>query len=266
MPGCSIPGLVNAGGGAMERLVGKGTWMAIFGSLAGVPPAAAGLAGLDPRLDAVLQWSHWWPFLVGLGLFLIYWKPFWRLVWRWPPAGRILLGERYFPDLNGEWDVTLRSNWPVIEAMKEAARQEGAPAFEPAGEPKLLEIGGMSATIDQGFGGVSMRMQSKRVMRGEASGQETGRTVIDESHTIAFDLIPATREERARLAYVYRQHNNRAAMDQQTDEANFLGAAMLEVCEEAGEQVLRGVYMTNRSWPRGLNPAGEIEMRRRAGT
>ena len=45
----------------------------------------------------------------------------WRLIWRMCP----FLNETVFPDLNGTWVGTTCSNWPLIEAQRNAALASG---------------------------------------------------------------------------------------------------------------------------------------------
>lgn len=46
-----------------------------------------------------------------------YWAP-WRVVWRIAPR----LNTYLFPDLNGIWTGTTRSNWPTIEKLVDTAQ------------------------------------------------------------------------------------------------------------------------------------------------
>ena len=39
---------------------------------------------------------------------LVFITQFWRIIWRWLPK----LNEWVYPDLNGDWDVELKSNFP----------------------------------------------------------------------------------------------------------------------------------------------------------
>src|SRR6266404_332004 len=53
-------------------------------------------------------------------------SPVWRYVWRKIPA----MEKWVYPDLNGVYDVTIRTNWPIQTRMLAAAKGEGEP-FDP---------------------------------------------------------------------------------------------------------------------------------------
>lgn len=50
--------------------------------------------------------------------------PIWRLLWLVPYF------QRKAPQLDGEWSGVVASNWSVVERLKEAAKQAGAPALD----------------------------------------------------------------------------------------------------------------------------------------
>lgn len=62
---------------------------------------------------------------------------------------------------------------------------------------------------------------------------------------------------RPRLLYIYK---NETAVPVNSDASQHLGAAYLEV--SADGQSLEGTYWTARSWTKGLNTAGRIELKR----
>lgn len=43
--------------------------------------------------------------------------PMWRVLWRWIPK----LNDWIYPDLNGKWDVTIKSNWNRIDKLARSA-------------------------------------------------------------------------------------------------------------------------------------------------
>lgn len=175
-------------------------------------------------------------------LFLI--KPVWRLLWRLPVIGR-MLGSWIFPDLNGDWDIEIKSNWPIIDALRQAAKDAARPRVDVAqGLPSLSTVR-LKGTIKQGWFGASLVISPSEA------------TPLRVSRTVSFDLVRATEEHSKRVAWIFRQENREVAA---TDEDNFLGSALLEV--EAGDR-LAGKYWNNRSWRAGLNAAGEIDMRKR---
>jgi hypothetical protein len=176
---------------------------------------------------------------------LIFIQRVWRGIWRFPFLGNYL-SDKIFPDLNGRWTITIRSNWPIIDALREAARDVGASRLDVRAAPLLPPLGTFSfeGEITQ-----TWRRATFVVFPNEA-------TPLRISRTVAFDLIRASDDQPKRVAWVFRQENAAVAA---TDEDNFLGAALLEV---TNADRLTGKYWNNRSWRLGLNAAGEIEMSR----
>jgi hypothetical protein len=62
----------------------------------------------------------------GLLLFVT-WKPIWQRLWSFSTRFH-----SWFPDLNGNYDVELRVNWPIQSALLKAAA--GNSAFDPIGQ------------------------------------------------------------------------------------------------------------------------------------
>lgn len=176
------------------------------------------------------------------------WKPIWTRVWRCPFVGP-WLSNHFFPDLNGEWDVVIQSNWPTIEMLRKAAKTPTEARFDVLDENTKLPPPGvvqLKATIDQGWS------------RSTVTIEPNSQTPMRRSKTLALDLIPAADDQPKRIAWIFRQENASVAP---TDEGNFLGAALLQVGGDP--DILQGQYWSNRSWRKGLNAAGEIELRRR---
>lgn len=197
--------------------------------------APLGFLAAQPRVAALIV------SVIG-GAFLL--KPLWRLFWRLPIIGRFL-SNKIFPDLNGEWDIEIKSNWPIVDAMRQAAENSERPRVNPIkGRPDLATVR-LRGVISQGWLGASLEVRPLEA------------TPLRVSRTLSIDFLPATGEDPKRVAWVFRQQNREVAS---TDESNFLGSALLEV--ESADRLV-GTYWNNRSWRSGLNVAGEIEMRRR---
>jgi hypothetical protein len=177
----------------------------------------------------------WSLFLVLFGSGSQWWRP-WRLAWRIRPIQRLL-----FPDLNGVWRGTTRSNWPSIKAMKDA--YEGLAAQGHAGPLDLLALqeDGIELTITASF----FRL------RAEGKLSATG----GKSHTTSARVEWNNHLERFELSYVY-VHNTPSPV--RTDEAMHPGAAHLVLDMDADR--LEGEYWTRRTWRSGLNTAGLIEV------
>ena len=170
----------------------------------------------------------------------------WRTVWRLPVIGPFL-SERLFPDLNGDWEIEIRSNWPIISAMANAAKDKQAERLDAFGDPARLPsfvVSKFRGKINQRWYGSTLTIDSNES------------TPLRTSRTVSFDFLRATDDQPKRVAWFFRQENREVTA---SDEDNFLGSALLEVTNSVQ---LDGKYWNNRSWRRGLNAAGEITMRR----
>jgi hypothetical protein len=188
--------------------------------------------------------------LINVALFTLTLKPVWRWLWKRVPALNA-----WFPDLNGEYDVELRHNWPIQQRLLEAAAT-GAERFDPRStDADLPGLGTtkLRATIDLRFISVHVRMW--------AETPEEPDSVIDQSTTLATSLLRACDGQPHRLVYVYQQKNRR---DRRaiTDDSTFEGAALLYVPPGTNDE-LKGEYWTNRAWHQGLSTAGIIVLKRR---
>jgi hypothetical protein len=202
-------------------------------------PALLGVLSLleKPRTAAVIIAAIGCAFLA---------QPVWRMAWRLPRLGNYL-SEKIFPDLNGKWDIEIRSNWPIINALQSAARSLDAARVDVQGNPAALPP--LSTFRFEG--------QIKQTWyRASLTIFPSGHTPLRTSRTLCFELIPETEDRPKQVGWVFRQENREVAA---TDEDNFLGSALLEVI---GSDKLVGKYWNNRSWRKGLNAAGEIQMTR----
>ena len=198
--------------------------------------------------------------LFGAIFFVLFLKPVWRHIWRWPIIGPWLSRE-VFPDLNGEWDVEMISNWSRIEVMKGAAKDTTLPRYDAeTGYPTvgLMKVKTFEkAVIDQGWGSVRMTLHPS------ADRPHDSHAKAEESITIAFDLL-RDGTGRPQVAYLYVQKNKMIDLAA-TDVPDFLGAAMLTVIQDDTDQLkLKGTYFTARSWVKGLNTAGELTLTKRS--
>jgi SMODS-associating 2TM, beta-strand rich effector domain len=165
----------------------------------------------------------------------------WRVLWRWFPS----LNSFIFPDLNGTWVGSTRSNWPTIARMLDAAQAHRAidatdlAAVPPQEDALAVEI--------------IASLFSVRVAAALSSTNGNSHSVFAKPR-----LDPVS--GRVHLTYVYQQVTPEpAAMD---DEVH-MGAA--DVTLDPGRPTSAdGVYWTRRKWRLGLNTAGRIELRRLA--
>lgn len=212
------------------------TWLT-----ANVPMLGAPVANLlTSRVVAGIIWG-------SIALFIVI--PGWRLLWKLPLAGS-WLANRYFPDLNGMWGVTIQSNWPIVESLKTAASSNQI-TFDPINDqrPSLLEAN-FDVKITQTW------------FRTDVAFLPNEKTPLLSSETISVEFFKSENGSKS-VAWVYEQTNKQdnsrpLAM---TDQPKFYGSAVLNVSEDATE--LEGQYWQNRSWNLGLNAAGLIVLRRK---
>lgn len=204
-----------------------------------------------PFLERYLGWFLSTRILAFLAWGLIYLiVANWRLLWGIPWLGS-LLAEKLFPVLHGDWEFTLKSNWPIIERLKDSASST-TQVFNLLSEntelPSLLELK-FKAKIKQTW--FTTRVE---FLADDGSA-------LKHSGTLSVELMNQTETEPKRVAWVYRQQNKQGASVPLalSDEAYFLGAAFMHITDS---QELEGHYWTNRAWHRGLNAAGTISGKR----
>lgn len=192
------------------------------------PHAAEGLWGLK---GAVLGA----PTLI---IFLLTIRPIFRWV-HGASFARVWL----FPLLDGEWEGEVHSNWPRIEAMMIAARDDG-PRFNAMSDelPQQPPIP-ISAKIVSGLFDyrIVLRMSDTRW-----------------SYTVFVKPVWC-KPDLPRLYYVYRQQEDGQVVV--TDRQQHTGAAYLDFHADA--ETLAGAYWTERQSELGLNTAGRIRLRRK---
>lgn len=182
-------------------------------------------------------------------LIALTWKPVWRALWSYVPGLR-----GFFPDLNGEYDVELRHNWPIQQSMLDAA--VGTQPFDPRlPSTKLPELGisKLRAAIDLSFYSINITMWS------EDPNNPT--SIIDQSRALSVSLLRPCDGQPHRLVYVYQQKNRRDRR-MVTDDSTFEGAAILNISKK-NHELLQGEYWTNRAWHYGLSTAGIISLTKR---
>lgn len=169
-----------------------------------------------------------------------YYAP-WRILWRLCPV----LNRWVFPDLNGVWGGSTRSNWPVVEKLAAAARSHDA-----ASEADL-------SSTDLQRDAVAVQITTSLfVVKIEVFATSTN----GESHSLAARPWRDQHSGRVHITNVYRQV---VPDPKPTDEPIHLGAADLEFDQEEPGTV-RGEYWTRRRWRSGMNTAGYIELVRRS--
>ncbi|HLO78616.1 MAG TPA: hypothetical protein VK196_19345 [Magnetospirillum sp.] len=144
-----------------------------------------------------------------------------------------------FPDLEGAWEATTDSNWPVVSQLLPADQR---PAIRP--DKTKLDV-----VVRARLSHVSMTMESH--------------DRYSKSQTLLVGLRKDETTGGVRMHYVYLNETKRP---QDTDTSVHRGAAYLDLCFDKGVVTrMEGVYWTDRNWPKGLNTAGTITIARPAG-
>lgn len=187
------------------------------------------------------------PSLVWLLFCLLFLNPVWRHLWRKFPS----LNKLIFPDLNGEWDVELCSNWPRHLQVLEAA-QSDTTTFDirKCDMSELADLSPMMlrAEIYQTWWKIEMRLFNP-----------AANSPIERSDAINVDPLMRDGLRSAGISYFYKQQNR---TDQLADDIEFYGAARLEY--DAVSDSLQGLFWTARMWRRAMNTGGTIKFSRRS--
>lgn len=147
---------------------------------------------------------------------------------------------KLFPPIDGEWQGVLDSNFALI-AQRDPELVGTNLASQPT-EARLLIRARLLA--------VTMQLWSRKL---NSDGPYL------ESDTL---IVGATREgtdRHLRLTYVFRAQ---ARTYLPTDSELHHGAALLDMEEGGGKQVLRGTYWTDRNWRAARNTAGTARFER----
>lgn len=147
---------------------------------------------------------------------------------------------RLFPNIDGEYEVEISSNWSVIKARNEGRE----PDVSPDGDVALFNRMGR-ATITARLTRIDMSLRMD-------DGYLT-------SETVTCSLRREKGERRPVLFYVYDSH---ISAPKNTDSQRHLGAARVIIPLDRRPMVLEGNYWTDRNWHLGLNTAGRIRLRR----
>lgn len=162
----------------------------------------------------------------------------WRWIWCiFPFLNRVL-----FPDLNGVWLGSTRSNWPTIKKMFDAAQaHEGITQNE-------LQL--TAEQVDTMAVEIKASLFKVQITAGLSATDSHSRSIIVRPWKDLHDSI--------HLTYVYKQETGDLAI---TDVETHLGAADL-VIEMDNFVKAEGIYWTRRHWKLGLNTAGRLDLRR----
>jgi|SRR6185437_2191015 len=183
--------------------------------------------------------------LVQLIFTLVFVTPLWRVIWRWLPQ----LNEWVYPDLSGDWDVELKSNFSRIDALLKSAKGEAPSRDFLAGDESALPPLGvhkMRARIRQSWAIIEMEFWDP-----------SGVGPIKESKTLMVEPFRGS-GGRHGLAYIFEQTNE---TDVVGDDSKFRGAAWI-VRDRDDVNVLSGRMWSDRKWRLGMNTAAELRFTR----
>ena len=152
-----------------------------------------------------------------------------------------------YPDLSGEWEGTVESNYSVHRAIQLAASSSDA-VLNPLNPAQIdtipLEVFEARLTIKASLLKIHVLLEVQ------------GRTDTSNSYSIVAAPIVAQNDEPHRLAYIYKSQHFKKAAD---DESNHIGAAEVQLRRNAdGTLQMKGFYWTARNWRRAGNTAGVL--------
>jgi hypothetical protein len=142
---------------------------------------------------------------------------------------KLPLVRKFFPPIDGDWQVTIRSNWNLVRQL--TGQQAGDTLFTKQGK----------ITITSRLFSVRMKFQS------------------DDKYSKSSTTIVGVRRdpEHGTIELNYSYHNV-TRNPELTDSGCHYGSARVEVHDEKEGVSLDGEYWTNRNWNKGLNTAGMI--------
>lgn len=176
--------------------------------------------------------------LVGVFAPTGWWAP-WRILWRIVPP----LNRWVFPDLNGIWDGSTKSNWPVIEKMLESAQ-----AYRGIDREELLNLPHREDALAVQ---IKASLFSLKICAALSSTE-------GQSYSITARPRREENSGHIHITYVYAQNTPDPSC---TDQDNHMGSADVELDPDTLKSV-EGVYWTRRMWKQGLNTAGRINLRK----
>ncbi len=203
--------------------------------------AVAILIGFDiVRTPAdLVKWSSRIVTFLTCVSILLNWTPALRFV-HWATFGHIW----WFPWLEGKWRAEIRSNWPKVERLYEAAKGN-SPPFDALTQPITgadEKVTGADVTIKVSL----FEIEIEIVPDG-----------TEKCSTTDYVRPSWAKPRRPMFSYVYTQIDPLPVAP--TDTRMHSGAGIVQIMSN-GE--LRGEYWTNRKGENGLNTSGTIIIRR----
>ncbi|MFY1664530.1 hypothetical protein [Pseudomonas sp. Pseu.R1] len=140
---------------------------------------------------------------------------------------------KFFPPIDGVWQVTIRSNWNMV----------GQLVGRPADEALFVKQG--KITITSRLFSVRMKFQS-----------------LDKYSKSSTTVVGIRRDPEHGTIELNYSYVNVTRNPEATDSGHHHGSARVEVHDEEDGLKLDGDYWTNRNWNKGLNTAGLISFER----
>jgi hypothetical protein len=162
--------------------------------------------------------------IIFIGIIWLLAKWGWKAIWHIPKLGD-LLDKNVCPNLNGKW------TGHVVSSFKD---EQGNPI------EKQVEM-----EIKADFIGFDIRLKSL--------------DNYQRSTVVQSEIYKDPRDGNFYVSYIFESVIDKPLS---TDDSKFDGAAKLVVRFEADRISLVGTYWTNRTWQRGGNTAGSINLRR----
>ncbi len=166
--------------------------------------------------------------VAGLLIYLVGQTPFFPLFCKLPVVRAV------FPPIDGDWEVTLESNWGEIKKLR--GLENEVPSKPVMG---VIKIKARLLSVHLSF-------QSKNS--------------YSTSKTVCVGVSRDANDSSVQLNYIYK---NKTAKPEPTDSPTHNGAARVEIVADKTEGLLMsGTYWTDRKWVEGMNTAGRITFRR----
>ena len=160
----------------------------------------------------------------------------WRWLWRKFPH----LNQWVFPDLNGTWTGKTKSNWSVIQALRESAENQ-----------KSLDLAKLSE-VELQDGDIAVQISASLFSLNVTS--MSGNEGIVRSIT-----AKAVRDDNSGDITIHYIFLAEMPLPSSTDEGLHKGAVSLTIYGPTWTTA-RGEYWTRRKWREGMNTAGNFEI------
>lgn len=156
---------------------------------------------------------------------------------------RLPLVWRVLPDVEGIYEMSISSNWSLIDARRKG---DPVPTQSDIGPLLFKKTGTLTLKARLFTIAVHVEMDDRYMA----------------SDTIVASIKRETDQSCPVLTYVFRA---RITQPLTTDSSHHFGAGRIEIPHERTPRLLEGNYWTDRNWQNALNTAGRISLRRKRG-